>query len=222
LDLAGKTFDRLTVIERVKVPGANNAMWRCKCSCGGEVVAAAGNIGRTTRSCGCLQIETVRRVMTGNTSRRTHNRTGTPEYQAWTKLKLRCYDPNNEKYPHYGARGITVCDAWRDSFEAFFADMGEKPSPKHSIDRKDVNGNYEKDNCHWANAIQQMRNTTRNNFVTIGDETKCMAEWCDILQISRSKPYELCRGTRADRKGPPRFTSPEDALRHLHATSSAG
>jgi len=221
LDLKGKVFGRLTVLERVKVPGANNAMWKCLCECGNETIGAAANIGRTKLSCGCLAKETARDLLTGNTNTRTHGQTGTPEYQAWTKLKLRCYDPHNPKYEHYGARGITVCERWLNSFENFYADVGPRPSSDHSIDRKEVDGNYEPDNCRWATPVEQARNTTRNVFVTIDGETRCMAEWCDLLNLLRSAPYELCRPTGADRMGPPRFLSPEYALRYLHAQRSS-
>lgn len=218
LELAGKRFSRLLVIKRVKIEGANNAMWECRCDCGNTTIAAASNISSgVTNSCGCLAKEKAAESLRGNTINRTHNMTTSVEYRAWSKLKMRCYVKTNPKYPHYGARGITVCDHWRDSFENFLEDMGLRPSPKHSIDREDVNGNYEKSNCRWATATQQMRNTTRNVFVEINGETKCMSEWCEYLGISKVKPYELCRGSGRDRKGPPQFTTPEDALRHLHA-----
>ncbi len=83
----------------------------------------------------------------------------TPEYRAWTAMLQRC---NNEKchiFDYYGARGVTVCDRWRDSFENFFADMGLRPSANHSIDRIDNNGIYEPGNCRWATKAQQQRNT---------------------------------------------------------------
>src|ERR1700693_405621 len=161
-EIQNQRFGRLLVLERVKVPGANNAMWRCKCDCGNETVAAAANIGRTTFSCGCWARESASLMAAKNRQPPKHGLTGTPEYQAWTKMKLRCYDPNNPRYANYGARGIAVCDRWRESFENCFADMGKKPSPKHSIDRINVHGDYVKENCRWATATQQMRNTTRN------------------------------------------------------------
>jgi hypothetical protein len=89
----------------------------------------------------------------------------------------RCYNPSNPRYKDYGDRGITVCDRWKNSFETFFRDMGEKPSNKHSIDRIDVNGIYEPSNCRWVTATTQARNTRRNVKITIGDETKCVSEW---------------------------------------------
>ena len=80
------------------------------------------------------------------------------EYTIWAGMKDRCYRPRNHKYPRYGGRGISVCDRWRDSFEAFLADMGRRPSRGHSIDRINNDGNYEPGNCRWATAIEQVHN----------------------------------------------------------------
>lgn len=97
----------------------------------------------------------------------------------------RCSYKNLPEYPHYGGRGIKVCERWHE-FEDFLADMGEKPSQKYSIDRLDVNGNYEKDNCRWATRIQQARNTTKTKFHTANGETLCLSEWAERLGITSS------------------------------------
>ena len=212
-DIQGQKFGRLLVIEQVKVPGAKNAMWKCQCDCGNTTIAAASNIGRTTFSCGCLAKETAAELLRGNQNTRTHGLTGTSEYQAWTKMKLRCYDPNNPRYYTYGGRGIVVCDHWRDSFENFFADMGKKPSAKHSIDRKDVNGDYTPANCHWATATQQMRNTTRNVFIEIDGVRRCASEWCEVLGLDRVRIYEKI-GVRKGYVQP--FPTVEAAIRHFY------
>jgi hypothetical protein len=86
-----------------------------------------------------------------------------PEYQAWTGMKGRCYNEKHQRYPYYGARGITVCDSWKSSFVEFLKDMGRRPSPKHSLERKDNDGNYEPRNCIWATKKEQMNNTRRSN-----------------------------------------------------------
>jgi hypothetical protein len=88
----------------------------------------------------------------------THGRSRTPEHVAWKGMKRRCHSPNNHRWEHYGGRGIEVCDRWRDSFENFFADMGPRHSPRHSIDRIDNDGDYEPGNCRWATQSQQMKN----------------------------------------------------------------
>src|ERR1700689_1121002 len=142
-ELSGNRFSRLLVLRRVKIDGARNAMWECLCDCGNTTVVAAANIGKSTRSCGCLAKETAAKLLRGNTTNRTHNMVSSVEYRAWSKLKMRCYQPRNPKYPLYGARGIRVCDRWRDSFENFYADMGPRPSKRHSIERQNNDGHYE-------------------------------------------------------------------------------
>lgn len=93
-----------------------------------------------------------------NNLKERHGMNGTPEYLAWQNMKARCYKKNCSGYTNYGGRGIEVCDQWRNSFSAFYAYMGKRPTPKHSIDRLDNDGNYEPSNCHWATRLEQQRN----------------------------------------------------------------
>lgn len=217
LELTGMTFSRLLVVRRVKIKGANNAMWECKCECGKTTVAAASNIKNgVTRSCGCLVKDTSRATLTGNTIRRTHNLSRSSEHWAWTKMKQRCYNQSNAKYKDYGARGITVCDRWLNSFENFYADMGPKPSKSHSIDRKENDGPYSPQNCRWAIPLTQARNSRRNRIVEIDGQKKCISEWVEHLGVPTWKPREMIRGRGRSRELPPAFKTIEDALTALY------
>lgn len=100
-----------------------------------------------------------------------------PEYRSWQSMKDRCLRPNNEGYKWYGGRGITVCDRWLESFENFLADMGPKPSPQHTLDRKENNGNYDPDNCRWATKKEQAANRRSNRMITYKGETLMISEW---------------------------------------------
>ena len=123
----------------------------------------------------------------GNRKKRTnvrHGKRNTREYGVWATMIQRCENSGYRKYPSYGGRGISVCDCWRKSFAAFYADMGPRPSSQHSIDRINNDGNYEPGNCRWATRTDQCRNRRSSCFLTIGEETKTLAEWSDISGLS--------------------------------------
>lgn len=156
-DLIGKRFGRLVVVEYRGSNAFQQSQYLCKCDCGKEKVVLAGNLTKgATTSCGCVRVEQVR------DRSRTHGMTGEPEHIAWKAMIARCTNPAAENFSYYGGRGISVCERWATSFEAFFADMGRKPTPEHSIDRIDVNGNYEPGNCKWATKSEQAKNTRRS------------------------------------------------------------
>lgn len=190
-------FGRLTVLSeaprKVSPSGFSACAASVRCDCGAELVVRAGSLKfGHTQSCGCLQRE-LTAVRIADRSR-THGQSGkttrTPEYYIWTTMKHRCLAPTDKQYARYGGRGIIVCDRWRDSFEAFFEDMGKRPSPAHSIEREDVNGNYEPGNCVWATAKEQARNRTNSMLVTINGETRPMIEWAEINGV----PYQTAFG----------------------------
>lgn len=114
----------------------------------------------------------------------TNGRRVTPEYRAWQSMQRRCYTPSASHFAEYGGRGITVCEAWRASFPAFLADVGPRPSPTHSIDRIDVNGNYEPGNVRWATREEQHRNQRSNRMLTIDGVTMCATDWAKQSPVS--------------------------------------
>lgn len=113
------------------------------------------------------------------------NKNRTPEYAAWEHIVQRCTNPKCKAWKNYGARGITICGEWRNSFEAFFARVGVRPSPKHSIDRyPDNDGNYEPGNVRWATIQEQSRNRRSNRLITFNGETKCLKDWARSFGVS--------------------------------------
>lgn len=151
-DLSGRRFGRLVALERSGTADGR-ALWRCRCDCGKSVDALSSNLIRgASQSCGCVAREKA-------SERGKHWMTDTPEWWAWCAMRQRCYNPRNKGYPYYGARGIRVCDRWLESFENFYADMGPRPSPEHSIDRFPNNdGDYKTGNCRWATKSEQAYN----------------------------------------------------------------
>jgi hypothetical protein len=153
----GTRFERLIVLEQV--PNKKNLTYRCQCDCGNQTTTH-GNALRNgrTQSCGCLGRErrlagVTKHGLTPNNPKLWH-----PLYRTWLDMKSRCYNPNFPKFKDYGARGIKMCVRWKNDFTAFLTDMGERPAPGMSIDRKNNDGDYCKRNCRWATPKQQANN----------------------------------------------------------------
>ena len=152
-ELVGQRFGRLVVTHRAANTAAGRAQWEVLCDCGVAGVVASDKLRNgNTQSCGCRKIERIGAL------RRTHGLSHkAPEYNSWVAMRQRCTNPNVDRHDSWGGRGITVCERW-SSFENFLADMGPKPSPAHSIERENNEGNYEPGNCKWATPTEQANN----------------------------------------------------------------
>lgn len=165
---------------------ANRRDWGVyKCPCGEPFVMQCRSEG-TTKSCGCLIVDSARKLLSKNNHRKTHGYSNTPTYMSWCSMRRRCYSPTHVEYSRYGARGIVVCKRWKNSFQAFVDDMGERPKGM-SIDRINCDGNYEPMNCRWATATEQARNQRRNVVLTITGVSKCVAEWAEHPKAAKDK-----------------------------------
>lgn len=174
-DITGQRYGRLTVIERhPEIAPGGKVQWSCRCDCGSTTVTTGNrlSIGMVS-SCGCLRIEASRQTGLSNSS---HGMTGSPEYKAWQAMRDRCLKPSVESYPHYGGRGIRTCQSWEESFENFYRDMGPKPSPQHSIDRRDNDGDYTPENCRWADPETQANNRSVNRYYELDGEKLTLAQ----------------------------------------------
>lgn len=180
IDLTDQTFGKLTVIALGSKNKYGTLKWICQCSCGSNPKEVFGTSLRNghTKSCGCLQkvIQAERKTKHGMRKSST--------YHCWTAMIQRCVNINNPGFKDYGARGITVCDRWLNSFENFLEDMGEKPRGL-SLDRIEVNGNYEPSNCRWASDKEQSRNKRNNVLLNFNNKTQCLTDWAEELGVSR-------------------------------------
>lgn len=188
LHFVGEAFSRLTVIELIPSPrdpegkqDAGKAV--CKCICGTiRTTHLSSLVSGKTKSCGCLKRDV------GATLNLTHGQSKTgkrsPEYGVWCNIKTRCYNPKAEERHRYGGRGIRMFPAWKFDFSAFFAYVGKRPSPRHSLDRIDNDGNYEPGNVKWATKEEQARNTSLNRFVLLNGARMTIAEAGKTLNLS--------------------------------------
>lgn len=185
VDLTGQVFNQWTVISYDETSD-RRTRWTCKCSCGNirNVLSFHLKSGASS-NCGCVQIK----------KQTMHGMYGTPEYVSWIAMKTRCTNDNHEAYADYKGRGIYVCEHWL-SFDNFYADMGNKPTEDHSIDRVDNNGSYTcghcdhcksrnaPSNCRWATTKQQCRNMRTNRVLTHNGITMTLVEWEETTGIN--------------------------------------
>ena len=197
-DLAGQRFGRLVAMERVPRPGHlrnTRSYWRCRCDCGQSIVSPSNSLLQGhSKSCGCLKRELTRARST------THGKSGSGELSVWKAMLTRCHNPNSACRDAYAGRGIYVCDRWRNSFPAFLSDMGERPTPAHTLERIDNDGPYSPDNCRWATRAEQSRNTRKTIRLTHDGKTLCLQDWSELTGVRYITLYRRFRcGWTADR-----------------------
>lgn len=168
-NLTGQRFGRLVALRQTRL--RERTAHECICDCGNTIVVRSHSlIEGNTSSCGCL----VRDLISKRT--RKHLDTKSVEHITWRRMKVRCQNPKDKSFANYGGRGIKVCDRWLNDYSAFLADMGRRPSPRHSLDRKDVNGDYEPSNCRWATMLEQNNNRRSNRLVEFNGVLVSIAE----------------------------------------------
>lgn len=186
-DLTGKRFGRLTVLSLIesesgaKIP----TKWLCRCDCGNELEVRACNLkSGNSSSCGCLQRENAA------IKKYKHGQTGTKLFVAWVHIKQRCFNSKDKAFKYYGGRGITVCDEWKNDFQAFHDwAMSNGYADNLTIDRIDVNGNYEPSNCRWITIQEQQRNKRDNTKVVFNGYCKTVGEWAKEFDCRPGSVY---------------------------------
>ena len=194
IDLTGKKFDRLTVIERTNdyiVPktGKHQAQWKCQCECGNFTNVSSSDLNSGhTKSCGCHKTTKLTSFSAKHGLCQRTNRH--PLTVVWNSMKKRCYNSSNSHYKDYGGRGITVCDEWKNDFQTFFDwAMANGYSTNLEIDRIDVNGNYEPSNCRWVTILEQAKNKRNTLRAEFNGEMMTLTEIANITGI----PYNSLR-----------------------------
>jgi hypothetical protein len=178
IDLSGRKFNRLLVINFSHMKG-KHSYWKCECDCGNDKITRADCLkNNTVKSCGCLNREA---------NGVKHGQHGTKLYHVWAGVKDRCNNPNAKHFKHYGGRGISICEEWKVDYIIFFNWAMEKGYKEGlTIERIDVNGNYEPSNCKWITQKEQAKNTTRNRKITYDGQTLNITEWAEELGINRN------------------------------------
>lgn len=187
----GHTFSRLMVIRKSVFKLYGKYLFWCCCECGEFILRSSKALRRyKNQHCGCGR----RRGLPNGLPRYRQRLLAYPLYNTWQGMIQRCHNPNESAYADYGGRGIKVCGAWRKDYWAFHNHIGPRPSPEHSIDRINNDGDYEPGNVRWATRAEQLRNTTRNRWITFRGEKKVIQDWANDLGIT---PICLRRRIRA-------------------------
>lgn len=196
-DVTGQRFGRLVALKRGPTQG-KKATWLCRCDCGTEKLAQYWSlVAGYTKSCGCLRQEIAKRG-DGN---RKHAMKGSSEYRIWATMKQRCHNPNFAGFRGYGARGIAVCEEWRNDFAAFYRDVGPRPSPDHTLDRIDNDGGYCPGNVRWATRVEQQNNRRNTRLIEAFGKRQNARAWAQDTGLKASMIYMrvFARGWSAER-----------------------
>uniref|UniRef100_A0A6H2A0Y7 HNH endonuclease n=1 Tax=viral metagenome TaxID=1070528 RepID=A0A6H2A0Y7_9ZZZZ len=181
IDLIGKKFGRLTVIERLESDKLGRLYWKCKCECGNFTSVLGLSLRYNhTKSCGCLKEEK------SKTSNLKHGKTKTRLHGIWVNMRERCHNKNNYKYEDYGGRGIEICHEWDDFMVFYEWSMSNGYQDNLTIDRIDNDGNYEPFNCRWTTMKVQNTNKRTNRNIEFNGKTQCITEWAKELNIPLS------------------------------------
>lgn len=179
-DLTGLRSGRWTVVGHIGMIRPKFRAWLCRCDCGTErnVKTVELTSGRS-KSCGCRKS-----ILIADGGQAKHGQSYAPDFQVWKGMIARCHNPKSKDFRNYGGRGITVCDRWRESPQAFFDDMGPRPTPRHSIDRfPDNDGNYEPGNCRWATTKEQASNRRSSRHIEHEGVTRTLSEWAEHVGL---------------------------------------
>lgn len=212
-DIAGQRFGRLTALGPVELGPRGGVRWLYQCECGKTTVTYVLNERTNSRSCGCLRDEMA------SIRARTHGKTGTRLYKTWHGMITRCHTPNDQAYHHYGARGIKVCDLWRESFEEFEWYVAQLPhfdEKGYSLDRINNDRDYEPDNVQWATTKEQARNRRSNRLLTYNGKTQCLQDWARELGTGKNTLQGRLKAgwSVEDTLGTPiRFQEPRNAVK---------
>lgn len=180
IDITGQAFGDLVVLRKHDALSNGAARWLCQCSCGRQTISRGSRLmSGATQTCGCGSARSLIK----------HGCRKIPEYSIWKAMVRRCTIPVCKEFANYGGRGISVCERWM-SVESFIADMGLRPSPQHSLDRINNDGNYEPANCRWATRCEQANNTRSNRMISFRGERKTLSQW----QKATGLGHDVIRG----------------------------